>query len=135
MTGATTSLIHGVNRRAEGDASLTAAFLALLLVPLPALLAAGNGGAVAHFGLAATLALLGVLIAATPLFAVPPFVLGCGIGTLLHLVLTAPERFSALEADREAHLRGRALVGRSLIVGGVFAATGLVVAIAIFRIA
>jgi hypothetical protein len=134
MTGATTSLIHHVNRRAEGDAYLTAAFMALLLVPIPALVAAETTGAAVNPGVAATLALLGVLIAATPFFALPPFVLGCGIGTLLHLVVTAPERFSAIEAQREAHLQGRSLVGRSLLVGGIFAATGLVAAIVIFGI-
>jgi len=132
MTGATTSLMHEVNRRAEGYAALALAFVALLLVPLPALLAAESGGAAPRVGLAATIALLGVLLAATPVFALFPFVLGCGIGTLLHLVITAPERFRAIEADREAHLRAGALVARSLIVGGLFAATGLVAAIAIF---
>lgn len=135
MTGATTSLIHEVSRRAEGHASLTLAFVALLLVPLPALLAAGVGGTAAHAGSANTIALLGVLLAATPIFALFPFVLGCGIGTLLHLVVTAPERFRAIEAQREAPLGASALVGRSLIVGGVFAATGLVAAIAVFGIA
>jgi len=134
MTGATTSLIHVVTRRAEGDASLLAATLTMLLVPLPALVAAGSGGAVAHLGVAATLALLGALLAATPVFALPPFVVGCAVGTLLHFAVTAPERFEALRADREAHLCGRALVARSLIVGGIFAATGLVTAIAIFRL-
>ncbi|HEY5541438.1 MAG TPA: hypothetical protein VIL41_08295 [Coriobacteriia bacterium] len=132
MTGATTSLIHHVNRRAQGDASLTVAFLALLLVPVPALLAAQSSGPAAHAGVAATLALLGVLLAATPAFALPPFVLGCGIGTLLHLVVTAPERFNAMEAERETDLQARSLVGCSLLVGGVFAATGLVAAIALF---
>jgi hypothetical protein len=134
MTGATTSLINRVNRAAQGDASLAAAFLSMPLVPVPALLAAGAGSAVAHLGVAATIALLGVLLAASPVFALPPFLLGCGIGTLLHLALTAPERFQALEDQREAHVLGRALVAHSLLVGGVFAATGLVAAIAIFHI-
>jgi hypothetical protein len=134
MTGATTSLIHVVNRRAEGDASLAAAVLSLPLVPLPALLAAGGGMALSHMGIAATLAFLGSLLWATPMYALPPFVLGCGVGSLLHLAITAPERFRALEDARETHLRGRALVARSLIVGALFAATGLLAAIAIFRV-
>ena len=134
MTGATTSLIHIVNRRAEGDASLLAATLTMLLVPLPALVAVGSGGAVAHLGVAATLALLGELLAATPVFALPPFVMGCAVGTLLHFAVTAPERFEALRTDREVPMCGRALVARSLIVGGIFAATGLVTAIAILRL-
>ena len=134
MTGATTSLIHIVNRRAEGDASLLAATLTMLLVPLPALVAVGSGGAVAHLGVAATLALLGALLAATPVFALPPFVMGCAVGTLLHFAVTAPERFEALRTDREVPICGRALVARSLIVGGIFAATGLVTAIAILRL-
>ncbi|MDR3686525.1 MAG: hypothetical protein P4L93_06195 [Coriobacteriia bacterium] len=135
MTGATSSLIDTVNRRAEGDASLAAAALAMLLVPLPALLAAGSsGGAISHLGLAATVGVLGALLAATPIFALPPFVMGCAVGTLMHFALTATERFEALREHREVHLRGRALVAHSLIVGGIFAATGLVAAIAIFRL-
>jgi hypothetical protein len=135
VTGATTSLINRVNRRAEGDASLAAALLALPLVPLPALLAVGGGVTLPHVGVAATLALLGVLLGATPLFALPPCARGCRIGAPLHVPVTAPERFQAIEDAREAPLQGRALVARSLLVGGIFAATGLVVAITIFRVA
>lgn len=134
MTGASTSLACDGCERASADALLVVVAIGLLLVPLPALLAV-FAEAAAHAGVSAIVGVSMLLAAATPLFAVPPFVLGCGVGTLLHLVLTAPARFAAIEADRHVRLGGRALVATSLLVGGVFAATGLVAAIALFGIA
>jgi hypothetical protein len=133
VTGVRSSLVRDVSHRAEGDASLFVALAALVLVPLPALLASIWPQS-SHVGMAGARAVIGVLVAATPTFALLPFVLGCGIGTLLHLAVTAPARFAAIRADREAYLGGRSLVAMSLLVGEVFAASGLVAAIAIFGV-
>ena len=126
-------LVRDVASRAEGDASLTVALTTLLLVPLPALLAS-VGPQSSHVGLSGTMATLRVLLSATPAFALPPFVMGCGRGTLLHLAVTAPARFAAIRADRVAHVGGRALVAMSLLVGEVFAASGLLAATLIFGV-
>jgi hypothetical protein len=131
VTGASTSLVRDIDRRASGDASLVLALLWLLLVPLPALLASAGAG-FSHTGFLAAEKTLAALVIATPVFAVVPFVAGCGLGTFLYLAVTAPERFAAMRADREAPLGGRSLVAMSLLVGGAFAATGLVAAIALF---
>jgi hypothetical protein len=133
VTGARSALVRDLNRRAEGDASLIVALATALLVPFPALLA-GAGASAAHVGVSGAIALLAVLAAATPVFAVAPFVLGCGIGTLLHLVVTAPARFAAIRADRGAPIGARSLVAMSLLVGEAFAAFGLMAAIVFFRV-
>lgn len=133
MTGARSALIRDVSRRAEGDASLFLAFAFLLLVPFPALLSAA-GASAERVDVSATVSELGVLAASTPLFALAPFVLGCGLGTLLHLVVTAPRRFAEMRADRQAHLGGRSLVAMSLLVGEVFAASGLLAATVFFGV-
>jgi type III secretory pathway component EscV len=134
VTGASTGLARDASERASADALLLVAAIGLLLVPLPAVLA-DFGRVSLNVQLSAVVGLCIALATATPFFAVPPFVLGCGVGTLLHLVLTAPERFAALEDDRHVALGGRALIATSLLVGGVFAATGLVAAISLFGIA
>ena len=133
MAGVRSGLVRDVSYRAEGDASLLVALATLLLVPLPALLAS-VGPQSSRVGIAGTTAALGVLLSATPMFALAPFVLGCGIGTLLHLVVTAPVRFAAIRADREARVGGRSLVAMSLLVGEVFAASGLLAATVLFGV-
>ena len=133
MTSAHSALVRGVTRRAEGNASLLLAHATLLFVPLPALLTI-LGPRSSQVGLGSTLATLGLLVSATPLFALVPFVLGCGIGTLLHLVITAPARFAAMRAEREVHLGGRSLVAMSMVVGTAFAASGLVAATTLFGV-
>ena len=133
MAGVRSGLVRDVSYRAEGDASLTVALTTLLLVPLPALLAS-VGAQSSRVGLTGTIAALRVLLSATPAFALLPFVMGCGLGTLLHLVVTAPVRFAAIRAEREARLGGKSLVAMSLLVGEVFAASGLVAATMIFGI-
>ena len=133
MAGVRSHLVRDVSYRAEGDASLMVAFTTLLLVPLPALLAS-VGPQSSRVGLAGTVATLRVLLSATPAFALLPFVMGCGLGTLLHLAVTAPVRFAAIRADREAHVGGRALVAMSLLVGEVFAASGLLAATMVFGV-
>ena len=133
MAGVRSGLVRDVAYRAEGDASLTVALTTLLLVPLPALLAS-VGPQSSHVGLSGTMATLRVLLSATPAFALLPFVMGCGLGTLLHLAVTAPARFAALRADRVASVGGRALVAMSLLVGEVFAASGLLAATLIFGV-
>lgn len=134
MTGTATSPIRDLERRATGNALLAVAFAALLLVPLPAVLVA-RGTSAPSAGVASVLAVLGALVTATPAFALGPFVFGCGIGTLAHLALTARQRFADLEAGRHVDLGGRSLVACSLLVGGLFAATGLVGAIVLFGVA
>ena len=134
VTGASTGLARDGCERASGVALLFIAAVVLPLVPLPALLAV-FGEAAARSGVSAVVSVCAVLATATPLFAVPPFVLGCGIGTLLHLVVTAQERFTAIENGRHVRLGGSALVATSLLVGGMFAATGLFAAIALFGVA
>ena len=133
MTGVRSSLVRDVAHRAEGDASLLVSLTTLVLVPLPALLAS-IGPQSPHVGAAAMVAVLGVLLAATPAFALVPFVLGCGIGTLLYLAVTAPARFAAMRANRAARVGGRSLVAMSLLVGSLFAASGLVAAISVFGV-
>lgn len=133
MAGVRSGLVRDVSYRAEGDASLVVALTTLLLVPFPALLAS-VGPHSSRVGLAGTIATLRVLLSATPTFALLPFVMGCGLGTLLHLVVTAPMRFAAIRADREAHVGGRALVAMSLLWGEVFAASGLLAATMLFGI-
>ena len=134
MTGASTGLVHDGWERASADAMLAIAAIGLLVVPLPALLAV-LGEAATKAGFSAVVGVCALLAAATPLFAVPPFIVGCGVGTFLHFVVTAPARFAALEEDRHVRLDGRALVATSLLVGGMFAATGLVAAIVLFGVA
>ena len=133
MAGVRSGLVRDVASRAEGDASLTVALTTLLLVPLPALLAS-VGPQSSRVGLAGTIATLRVLLSATPAFALLPFVMGCGLGTLLHLAVTAPARFAVIRADRVAHVGGRSLLAMSLFVGEVFAASGLLAATLIFGV-
>lgn len=120
-------------RHARATALLVLALVALLLVPVPALVAHFSGG-LAERQLADAIALLGPLVQATPLYALPPFILGGGIGCLLYLVLSARERLDALERGGEVALNGRALVASSLVFAALFASFGLVVALMVFRI-
>jgi hypothetical protein len=130
VTSASAGLFRDLSHRAEGNASLTVALIWLLLVPLPALLVTA-GPRASQVGVAWALHVLGQIAAASPLFAVAPFVMGCGIGTLLYLVLTAPARFAAIRAEREVRIGARSLVAMSLLVGGTFAAAGLLAGIAL----
>jgi len=120
-----------VSRRAGATAFLLLALVALLLVPLPAMLVHFSGG-LAQGQLADAVALVGPLVQATPLFALPPFILGGGIGCLLYLVLSARERLDTLERGGEATLNRRALVASSLTIAALFASLGLLVALTVF---
>jgi len=102
----------------------------LPLVPLPALALEVHAGLVGA-GLAGAPRALAALLMATPVWAALPFLMGGGLGSFLHLVLTAPERFAALEAGHHAPIEVRSMVASSLVVGAMFAAAGLVFAAAI----
>ena len=75
-----------------------------------------------------------MLLLATPVWATLPFLMGGGLGSFFHLVLTAPERFAALEAGHDAPIEVRSMVASSLVVGSMFAAAGLVFAAALLAI-
>jgi len=113
--------------RAARLASLATVVLALSLVPVPAVAVAVRLG-IASAASTDLAMLLKALLAATPLFAVPPFVLGGGLGSFFHLVVTAPERFAAIEAGQSATVDARAMAASALVVGSVLAASGLVLA-------
>jgi len=127
MTGFRQSLVSTAEDRAVSSAWLTLALVALVLVPVPAVAVAARIGLAAP-SVESVPSLLRMLLAATPLFALPPFLLGGGLGSFFHLVTTAPERFEAIEAGRSAGLNPRSMVASALIVGSVFAACGLVLA-------
>lgn len=121
------------HRRAQTNAWLAFAVLALAFVPLPAVWAYTHSS-LAERQFADAMALLGVLLRATPVFAVPPFVLGGGIGGLLYLVLSARERLDIIDRGGEATLNSRALVASSLVGAALFASVGLVMALMFFRV-
>ncbi len=132
MTGASAHIVNSATHRASGMAWLALALVVLALVPVPAVAVAvrlGLPGATAG----GVQDLLRALLLSTPLFALPPFVLGGGLGSFFHLVVTAPERFAALEAGRSATLNPSELVGRSLVTGAVLASCGLILAETLLR--
>lgn len=120
-------------RRARSNALLAVALVALVMVPVPALLTHFSGS-LAEQQLADALGLLGPLAAATPLYALPPFILGGGIGCLLYLVISAPERLEIIERGGEVAVNRRALVASSLMIAALFASVGLVIGLTVFRV-
>ncbi len=101
---------------------LLAAILALVLAPLPAVT------------LEASLApsqFLPCLLAAAPVFALPPFLVGGGFGTLLHLTVTANERSAAIAAGSRELVSAPSLIASSLLVAAVFGSIGFTVAAAL----
>lgn len=119
--------------RARSNALLLVAFASLVAVPLPALLAYFSEG-LAQQQLGDALALLGPLVSASPVYALPPFVLGGGIGCLAYCTITAPAHTRAIARSGEARLDRRALVASSLVGAALFASAGLVVGLTVFRI-
>jgi hypothetical protein len=119
-------LIRAARRRAPADATLLAALLAVVLAPLPALLLEASQ---------APSAMLPALLAAAPIFALPPFLLGGGFGTLLHLTVTAGERTAAIEAGSLEIVSVPSLIASSLLFAAVFGSIGLTVAAALSRAA
>jgi hypothetical protein len=123
-----------LDRRARSDAWLVFALALLVFVPMPALISHLQAG-LAQRQLAEALGLIGALVHATPLFALPPFILGGGIGGMLYLVMSAPERLQIMERGGVAAFDARALVASSLIGATFFASYGLVLALTVFRVA
>lgn len=126
MTGAVARL--GITQTtARAYAWLAFSLTVLPLVPLPALAIEAREGLVGG-GLAGAPEAMLSLVVATPVWATIPFLIGGALGTLFHLVLTAPERFTAIAAGREARIDVRSLVASGLLVGAMFAASGLALA-------
>ena len=115
-------IIRDARRRAPSDATLLAALVAFALAPVPALLLEAP---------AAPSAVLPALISAVPLFVLPPFLLGGGFGTLLHLTVTARERTSAIQAGSRYAISPPSLIASSLIVAAVFGSVGFTIAAAL----
>lgn len=105
----------------------------LPLVPLPALALEAHAGVVGT-GLAGAPSALASLLLVTPVWATLPFLMGGALGSFLHLVLTAPERFAALDAGHPAPIEVRSMVASGIVVGAMFAAAGLVFAAALLAI-
>jgi len=122
MTPRYASIIRDARRRAPADALLLTAILALALAPLPGLLIGAPS---------APSALFAVLLPAVPVFALPPFLLGGGVGTLLHLTVTAHERAAAFRAGSRAIVSAPSLIGASLLVAAIFGSIGFTVAAAL----
>jgi hypothetical protein len=126
MTPRFAGMIRDARRRAPADAWLLAGLVALALAPIPALLLEAP---------AAPSAILPTLLSAAPIFALPPFLLGGGFGTLLHLTVTARERVVALEAGSRSVVSPPSLIASSLLVGAVFGSIGFTVAAALSQAA
>ena len=124
MTPRYAKIIRDARRRAPADATLLAALLAVVLAPLPALLLEGP-----H----APSTVLPTLLAAAPIFALPPFLLGGGFGTLLHLTVTARERTAAIAAGSLEIVSAPSLIASSLLFAALFGSIGLTVAAALSR--
>ena len=105
---------------------LLAAIAAVVLSPLPALLLEAP---------APPSTLFRTLFAAAPIFALPPFVLGGGFGTLLHLTVTARERTAALAAGSQAVVSPPSLIASSLLVAAGFGSIGFAIAAVLSRAA
>jgi hypothetical protein len=126
MTPRYASIIRDARRRAPADAWLLAAIVAVALVPVPALLLEWP---------AAPSAMLPALLGAAPVFVLPPFLLGGGFGTLLHLTVTARERIAALEAGSRVLVSPPSLIASSLMVAAVFGSIGFTIAAALIHAA
>lgn len=121
MTPRYAKIIKDPQRRAPADAALLTAIIAVALAPLPAVLLAP----------APPTALMHTFMIAAPVFALPPFLLGGGFGTLLHLAVTARERTLALSAGSKSVVSPPSLIASSLLVAAVFGSIGLTVATAL----
>lgn len=126
MTPRYAQLIRDARHRAPADAALLAALLAVVLAPLPAFLLGGSQ---------APSSILPVLFAAAPVFALPPFLLGGGFGTMLHLTVTARERTVAIEAGSRELVSAPSLIASSLLIAAVFGSIGLTIAAALSQAA
>jgi hypothetical protein len=124
MTPRYAKLIRDARRRAPADATLLAALIAVVIAPLPGLLLRGP---------AAPSTLLHTLVAAAPIFALPPFLIGGGLGTLLHLTVTARERTAQIEAGSRSVISAPSLIASSLIFAAVFGSIGFTIAAALSR--
>jgi len=124
MTPRYAKMIRDARYRAPADATLLAALVAVALTPLPAYLLAAP---------AAPSAVLPALIAAAPIFALPPFLIGGAFGTLLHLTVTARERTAALDAGSRSAVSPPSLIASSLLFAAGFGAIGLTIAAALSR--
>jgi hypothetical protein len=122
MTPRYAQILRDARRRAPSDSLLLAALLAIVIAPLPGLL------------LAAPLppsTVIPCLIAAAPVFVLPPFLLGGGFGTLLHLTMTARERSAALEAGSQELVSAPSLIASSLLIAAAFGSIGFTIAAAL----
>lgn len=126
MTPNSAAIIRDARRRARSDASLLVALVAFVLAPMPGLLLGGSG---------APSAVLHTLLGAALIFAVPPFLIGGGFGTLVHLGLTARERMAAIEAGSKVLISPPSLIGTSLLAAAVFGSIGFTIAAALSQAA
>jgi hypothetical protein len=122
MTPRYAKIIRDSRRRAPSDATLLAALLAVVIAPLPGLLLEVP---------AAPSAVMPALLSAAPVFALPPFLLGGGFGTLLHLTVTARERTAAIDAGSRSAISPPSLIASSLLFAAVFGSIGFMVAAAL----
>jgi len=113
-------------RWAGADAALLVGLLAVVLAPLPALLLEAP---------AVPSAVLPGLIASAPVFALPPFLLGGGFGTLLHLTVTARDRTAAIAAGSREVVSPPSLIASSLLMAAVFGSVGFTLAAALSQAA
>ena len=127
MIGTKSSLANHGRHSAHTAAWLSLGLAALPFVPVPAILIALADKSLKMNG---TLLprLLHFVVSVTPTFALPAFLLGCMVGAAVHLQVNSAERIGALEAGRYAAMGTRPIVASCLVVGAVFAATGLVLA-------
>lgn len=127
MTGTKTGLANRARRRAYTTAWFALALAALPLVPVPAAIIA-----LTHKGLGIDHRLLPTLghfvVAATPAFALPAFAFGCFVGAAIHMQINSAERIGVIEAGLHRSMGARPVLASGLIVGCIFAATGLVLA-------
>ena len=124
MTPRYAKLIRDARRRAPADATLLTALIAVALAPLPGLLLRAP---------AAPSTLLNTLVVAALVFALPPFLIGGGLGTLLHLTVTARERTAAIAAGSRSVISPPSLIASSLLVAAAFGSIGFTIAAALSR--
>lgn len=130
MTGMTASLANANLRRARSHAWLTLGIVSLPLVPVPAVMVAIASKTV-RIGFDHFPDVFRFILSVTPAFALPAFALGCFIGVVVHMQVNSAERVGAYEAHQLALVGKRPAVASGLLVGVLFAATGLVIAAAL----
>lgn len=127
MTGIKTSLANRGRRRAYVTAWLALGLAVLPLVPIPAVIVE-----LAHEGMRYDPHLLPTMVrfivSVSPTFALPAFAFGCFVGAVVHLQVYSADRVGALEAGQHRAMGMRPIVASGLLVGSIFAATGLVLA-------